>query len=135
MSYLVFVVSLFAPYVSFLCSLRKAVLRDCAISWVSSLICLNNVHIKTHTFENEDNSSRKHAYIISIKSVAVLFALIVSSSFCTSGRLNFVIVIGNILYMSQRRTIQQNGMCAQRRLKSAWASAQSDQSLCCALSR
>ena len=27
---------------------------------------------------------------------------------------------------------QQNGMCAQRRLKSAWASAQSDQSLQCA---
>ena len=26
---------------------------------------------------------------------------------------------------------QQNGMCAQRRLRSAWASAQSDQSLCC----
>ena len=26
---------------------------------------------------------------------------------------------------------QQNGMCAQRRLKSAWASAQSDQSLRC----
>ena len=28
---------------------------------------------------------------------------------------------------------QQNGMCVQRRLRSAWASAQSDQSLCCAL--
>ena len=28
---------------------------------------------------------------------------------------------------------QQNGMCAQRRLRSAWASVQSDQSLCCAL--
>ena len=28
---------------------------------------------------------------------------------------------------------QQNGMCAQRRLRSAWASAQSDQSLHCAL--
>ena len=27
---------------------------------------------------------------------------------------------------------QQNGMCAQRRLRSAWASAQSDQSLCSA---
>ena len=27
----------------------------------------------------------------------------------------------------------QNGMCTQRRLRSAWASAQSDQSLCCAL--
>ena len=27
----------------------------------------------------------------------------------------------------------QNGLCAQRRLRSAWASAQSDQSLCCAL--
>ena len=26
---------------------------------------------------------------------------------------------------------QQNGMCAQRRLGSAWASTQSDQSLCC----
>ena len=26
---------------------------------------------------------------------------------------------------------QQNGMCAQRRLRSAWASAQSDQSLRC----
>ena len=26
---------------------------------------------------------------------------------------------------------QQNGRCAQRRLRSAWASAQSDQSLCC----
>ena len=26
---------------------------------------------------------------------------------------------------------QQNGMCAQQRLRSAWASAQSDQSLCC----
>ena len=29
---------------------------------------------------------------------------------------------------------QQNGMCAQRRLRSAWASAQSDQSLRCAFS-
>ena len=29
---------------------------------------------------------------------------------------------------------QQNGMCAQRRLRSAWASGQSDQSLRCALS-
>ena len=29
---------------------------------------------------------------------------------------------------------QQNGMCAQRRLRSAWASAQSDESLRCALS-
>ena len=29
---------------------------------------------------------------------------------------------------------QQNGMCVQRRLRSAWASAQSDQSLRCALS-
>ena len=28
---------------------------------------------------------------------------------------------------------QQSGMCAQQRLRSAWASAQSDQSLCCAL--
>ena len=28
---------------------------------------------------------------------------------------------------------QQNGMCAQRRLRSGWASAQSHQSLCCAL--
>ena len=28
---------------------------------------------------------------------------------------------------------QQNGMCAKPRLRSAWASAQSDQSLCCAL--
>ena len=26
---------------------------------------------------------------------------------------------------------QQNGMCTQRKLRSAWASAQSDQSLCC----
>ena len=28
---------------------------------------------------------------------------------------------------------QRNGMCAQRRLRSAWASTQSDQSLCRAL--
>ena len=28
---------------------------------------------------------------------------------------------------------KQNGMCAQQRLRSAWASAQSDQSLCCVL--
>ena len=28
----------------------------------------------------------------------------------------------------------QNGLCAQRRFRSAWASSQSDQSLCCALS-
>ena len=30
------------------------------------------------------------------------------------------------------RQNQQNDMCAQRRLRSAWASAQSDQSLLCA---
>ena len=32
---------------------------------------------------------------------------------------------------SSARQNQQNGMCAQRKLKSAWASAQSDQSLRC----
>ena len=32
------------------------------------------------------------------------------------------------------RQNQQNGMCAQQRLRSAWASAQFDQSLRCALS-
>ena len=30
-----------------------------------------------------------------------------------------------------RDKTQQNGMCTQQRLGSAWASAQSDQSLCC----
>ena len=36
-----------------------------------------------------------------------------------------------VLQMSRLMTNQQNGMCAQRRLRSAWASAQSDQSLRC----
>ena len=38
-------------------------------------------------------------------------------------------------YLIQRiKKKQQNGMCAQRRLRSDWASAQSDQILRCALS-
>ena len=36
-----------------------------------------------------------------------------------------------LLYMCIAGQNQQNGMCAQRRLRSAWASAQSDQSLRC----
>ena len=35
------------------------------------------------------------------------------------------------LHMNRPMTNKQNGMCAQRRLRSAWASAQSDQSLRC----
>ena len=34
-------------------------------------------------------------------------------------------------YMNRRTTNQQNDLCAQRRLRSAWTSAQSDQSLRC----
>ena len=37
------------------------------------------------------------------------------------------------LYLSHDMTKQTNWVCAQRRLRSAWASAQSDQSLRCAL--
>ena len=36
-------------------------------------------------------------------------------------------------YEQPRDKTNKNGMCAQRRLRSAWASAQSDQSLRCAL--
>ena len=39
------------------------------------------------------------------------------------------------LDLSRRTTNQQNVMCAQRRLRSAWASAQSDQSFCYVLNR
>ena len=39
-SYVAFVLSLFVPYLSFFCYLRKAVLNDCGISWVSTLIVL-----------------------------------------------------------------------------------------------
>ena len=35
---LVFVLSLFVPHISFYWYLRKAVLRNCDISWISSLI-------------------------------------------------------------------------------------------------
>ena len=37
-SYLAFVLSLFGPHPPFFWRLRRAVLRDCGISWVSSLI-------------------------------------------------------------------------------------------------
>ena len=40
--------------------------------------------------------------------------------------------LGNVIWAASWQK-QQNDMCAQRRLRSAWASAQSDQSLCCAL--
>ena len=38
-------------------------------------------------------------------------------------------------HLSQRITNLQNGMCAKRRLRSAWASAQSDQRLRCPIER
>ena len=38
---------------------------------------------------------------------------------------------GGILKWATSWQNQQNGMCTQQRLRSAWASAQSDQSLCC----
>ena len=37
---------------------------------------------------------------------------------------------GRLIWAAAQQN-QQNGMCAQWRLRSAWASAQSDQSLCC----
>ena len=35
---MVFVLSLFVPRLSFFCCFETAVLRDCGISWVSSLV-------------------------------------------------------------------------------------------------
>ena len=37
-SFVAFVLSLFVPHLSFFWSLRKAVLRECGISWISALI-------------------------------------------------------------------------------------------------
>ena len=39
----------------------------------------------------------------------------------------------SVLWSWPKRQNLQTGMCAQRRLRSAWASAQADQSICCAL--
>ena len=39
-SYMAFVLSLFALYLFFSCFLRKAVFRDCGISWVLSLLLI-----------------------------------------------------------------------------------------------
>ena len=38
-----------------------------------------------------------------------------------------------ILHMSHSVTKSSNDLCAQQRFRSAWASAQSDQSICCLL--
>ena len=53
------------------------------------------------------------------------FLLSVSREGCASLVRHFM---GNAICASARQN-QQNGMCAQRRLRSAWASTQSDQSL------
>ena len=45
--YVTFVLSLFAPHLSFFPCLGKVVLRDCAISWVSSFIHLIEVLLTT----------------------------------------------------------------------------------------
>ena len=49
----------------------------------------------------------------------------------------FVCCLDRIVSMSSELHHDKNNkvMCAQGRLRSAWASAQSDQSLCCALNR
>ena len=39
----------------------------------------------------------------------------------------------DITYITEPAQKQQNSMCAKQRLRSVWASAQSDLSLCCAL--
>ena len=56
--------------------------------------------------------------------VAVLLCACVSGFICG--------VCFDIIWSSAWQNLQ-NGMCAQRRLRSAWTSAQSDQCLCCAL--
>ena len=43
------------------------------------------------------------------------------------------LIVGFVVLWASARQNQQSSICTQRRLKSAWASAQSDQSLCCAL--
>ena len=42
-----------------------------------------------------------------------------------------IVLILYTVYLSRSMTNQENDMCAQRRIRSAWASAQSDQSLRC----
>ena len=58
--------------------------------------------------------------------------------FCINSMI-YLLVFGNFIlqtspsnhHMNHLITKPTNGMCTQRRLRSAWATAQSDQSLCC----
>ena len=71
----------------------------------------------------------------------LLYAVLIVSCWCLGPDVEFD-CIGSWSFMSTllfkyiwaaTPEIQQTGMCAQRRIRSAWASAQSDQSLRCAL--
>ena len=64
-----------------------------------------------------------------------LFVKIIRSASTTHTHANLTSVESHILqgrsFGPAHDKTYKNGMCAQRRLRSAWASAQSDQSLCC----
>ena len=71
--------------------------------------------------------SQKNRSVISISLRSNVLTKVLRSSFGTS-KLSFAAWVMKWAAPWQQ---QQNGVCAQRRLRSAWASAQSDQSLCC----
>ena len=70
-SYVAFTLSLFVPKLSFFWCLGKAVLTDCGISWVSSLICLKLSHMnlltkmgaQTKTSQSYSHHSVKHFFV------------------------------------------------------------------------
>ena len=82
--------------------------------------------IKKH-FQCNTSHKQHHCSVYQISPIKFSTCIVINCRFLTDRTIN---IVTNLSHITTRPT---NQICSQRRLRSAWVSVQSNQSLCCAL--